>query len=614
MGLLSFAKHLFSEVPPDYQGPETNWHVVPNYSQFTYSAVEGDFRVYPLARGFVAAWSDFLQARDEAGRPRWRADATGHAVALCPAGRQLLSFSAQTYRVVRLDAYTGQVLETFTLPDPTCYPSQLLWLPGGRLLVLTTGAVAVLGADRSAWLACYDTFAPTPEYGVQLQGMAWWPERPDELLLADHGGGRLLRLCLHTGQVVQQVPATWPSLYPGPAGRQALVYVPHEYLRLDPATLAVAQRYPFRGLEGVRTEAENYHQNSCTLWEKRAALSPDGKYLLAVDSSGLVWLFDAADGYQLRIFRRELVNYAYDVAWLDDRFFVALCNRGHVVKIDVTQLDGVFDVPDFMAHDDERHLPSAAAAKSMRTAATAAEVRAALDTLAETPDVATYAAAWETIHYAPADFEWDAALTPAHLAGVMRQYLWYLPDAKFSRLRDFADLRQQLAALHYFVAEAPVAPVLALHDELFLCHTYCPREAEHHCQALEGQLLHAYQSLHNWLLIHEPDDETGRPYTSTAPYEQFVAALERAADFLAHIQSDYGWEAHPVLERAFPRLAADYERLVVAQNPAAQLQLLRPAQYHAEPTAAALLRRLAQTSPHPDVRAFAVNSLSYGKL
>lgn len=629
MGLFNFVKYLFNDVPLDYQGPETGWYVVPNYSQFTYSTVRGDFRLLPLAEGrFAACWKDLVSVRDVAGRQLWRADGTGLVAAASPDGSQLLAYSDSDYLFTRFDVRTGQALGQFALPpappavaapdadEPELYqqwPQQLIWLPDGRLLVLQRQGLGLCALGGSRWLAYHQGFMPPSEFGAMLQNMVWQPAHPEQVIVAD-ANGPLVALQLSTGQVLRRADFAWPELLPGPLGQQLLLYIDKEeaYVLLDPATLAVARRYPFAGLQGVRTEAENQHQKSCTLWEKRALLSPSGKYLLAIDRSGLVWLFDAQSGYQLRIFRRELINHAYDLLWLNDQHFLALTNRGHVVKIDITQQTSVFDVTDFTAEDDARHLPAAHDDVSMRTARSAADVLAALDTLATTPDAATYAQAWDTIHFAPADFDWRTHLTPARLDGAMRHYAWMLPESKFAGLELFARMRQALLAVQYHLPTAPVAPVLALHDSVFgPSVTFETLEAEFEKQEIEYQLTNAYEQL-RWALLDAEacDEETGEPFVLSEPFAAYEQLCAETTAFAEHFSRGYGWEAHNVLERAFPPLAGYYaERLATFPAPV-QRRLLQPVRWHDDPSAVALLRQLAATSPHQDIRAFATRALA----
>ncbi|MDB5267973.1 MAG: hypothetical protein JWP58_1013, partial [Hymenobacter sp.] len=437
MGFRNFVKYLFSPVPLDYKGPEAGWYVVPNYSQFTYSSVRGDFRLVPLAKGcFAAAWKDFVLVRDAGGRPLWRANDCGYTVAPSADGRQLLAYSANTQELIRFDTDTGRELARTPVPpvpppapgqDPSPgWVQQLIARPDGTVLVLMIAGVGVLAPDGRHWQAYHQGFMPAQEYPSMLGGMVWQPARPQQLLVMSDAAAVVLDLS--TGTVLRQAPLPGVAVLPGPLGQQPLLYCyhPESYLLLDPDTLATTRHYPFEGLQGVRTQAEDQHQRSSTAWEKRALLSPGGKYLLAIDRSGLVWLFDATSGYKLRLFRRELLNHAYDVLWLNEQQFLALTNRGHVVKVDVTQLEAVFDVTDFSAADDARYLPAQDAA-ARRSAPSQAQVVAALDTLATTPDAAAYARAWDTIHYTPVGFDWGLHLTPARLAGAFRQTTWMLP-------------------------------------------------------------------------------------------------------------------------------------------------------------------------------------------
>lgn len=623
MGLLDFAKYLFNDIPIDYQGPETGYYVVPNYSQFTYSSVRSDFRLVPLADGcFAAAWKDFVQVRDAGGRPLWRADWTGHTVAPSFDGRQLLAFSTHSDELTRYDARGGQVLASTplpALPTPAAdgdtdagWVEQLIGLPDGTTLVLLSKGVGLLPADGRQWLAYHHGFMPPREYPRNLDGMLWQPARPAEVLV--FGDNYLIVLDLRTGQVLRQAELEAFQLLPGAAGRQPLLlaYNPERFLLLDPATLTVTKTYPFAGLDGVQTEAESQHQRGSTAWEKRALLSPGGKYLLATDQSGLVWLFDAKSGYQLRIFRRELVNHAYDLLWLDDQFFLALTNRGHVVKIDVTQLQGIFDIPDFTPEDDARHLPREGDDAAMRTVAAEADTLAALDTLATTPDAATYAQAWEVIHFTPTDFDWARHLTPAHLDGAMRRYAWMLPEAGFASLALFGEMRQALLAVQYHLPTAPVAPVLALHDSVFGPQPHFQTlEAEFEIQEIEGQLREAYTQL-KWALVdaEAEDVETGLPFILSEYHQAYELCCHAIEDFLGLLTDGYNWEAHNVLERAFPPLAGYYAQRLAALPAPVQRRLLRPVRWNPEPTAVALLRQLAATSPHPELKGFAAQALA----
>lgn len=625
MGLFHFLKYLVNDIPLDYQGPETGFYVVPNYSQFTYSSGRSDFRLVPLANGcFAAAWKDLVQVRDGGGRPLWRADRTGYTVAPSFDGRQLLAFSTSTDELTRYDVRNGQALNSAPLPalpapdadgsTEAGWPEQLIGQPDGSTLALLREGVGVLAADGRQWLAYHHGFMPPREYPHYLSSMLWQPARPEEVLV--FGDKDLVVLDLRTGQVLRQAQVEAFVLLPGPLGQQPLLYAydPAAFLRLDPMTLTVTKTYPFAGLEGVQTEAESQHQRSSTAWEKRAVLSPGGKYLLATDQSGLVWLFDARSGYQLRIFRRELVNHAYDLLWLDDRFFLALTNRGHVVKIDITQLQGVFDIPDFTPDDDARHIRDhgQGAATAMRTVSTEADTLAALDTLATTLDAAAYAQAWEVIHFAPADFDWPRHLTPARLDGAMRRYTWLLPGAVFASNALFAEMRQALLAVQYHLPTAPVAPVLALHDSVFGPQPHFQTlEAEFEIQEIEGQLIEAYTQL-KWALVdaEAEDVETGLPFILSEHHQAYELLCHAIEDFLRLLTDGYTWEAHNVLERAFPTLAGHYAQRLAALPAPVQRRLLRPVRWNSEPTAVALLRQLAATSPHPDISAFARQALS----
>lgn len=613
MALLPFLKYLFNDVPLDYQGPETGWHVVPNYTQIS-TQHAGKYRLHALPGGFLSAWGDLLVARDRAGRELWRLTDPGRPLAFSPTRHQLLAFDAFGYEYRRFDARTGELLERFQLAGDA--PLELLWLPDGRLVV--GNGVRLLVFDRQRQLQrTLRNFGPDGADASYLQALTTQAAYPAAVLCCDNNGGRVFRLDLDRGQVTQQSPPLpWPNLYPTNEGRDLLVYTHHEYVRLDPANLQPVQKYPFAGLDGVRTEAEMQHQQSCAIWEKRAAASPDGKHLLAIDNSGLLWLFDAKSGYQLRIFRRELVDFAFDVLWLSPTEFVALCNRGHVVKQNITQLDGpVFNVVDFKADDDARHLPDPATSSASRPASDQAALQAALDTLAHGADPAAYGQALETISFADVDTDWNALLRPEHLAGALRSYIWFKPEAGFAGLEAFAEVRQRLAAAQYHVpaVAAPVAAALRLHDDLFERGHYATRRAEHYVQHIEWQLQEAYQQVVQELEnAAYADDPEAVAFRESADYAQLAEAVTRTEAFVDAMGGGHSYVAHNLIERLLPQPAylAQYEAFLRAQPPAVQVSALDPAEYHDDPQVVALLRRLRHDSPHPDVRAFAADALA----
>lgn len=73
-------------------------------------------------------------------------------------------------------------------------------------------------------------------------------------------------------------------------------------------------------------------------WTRLSDLSPNSRYLLAIDGSGQLWCFDTKKPSAtnvVRVFERSLLNYVYDVMWTSDREFIAILNQGGVIKMSV---------------------------------------------------------------------------------------------------------------------------------------------------------------------------------------------------------------------------------------------------------------------------------------
>ena len=130
-------------------------------------------------------------------------------------------------------------------------------------------------------------------------------------------------------------------------------------------------------------------------------------------------------------------------------------------------------------------------------------------------------------------------------------------------------------------------------------------------QEIEYQLQQAYELLRAHLSgFYVEDTETGLPFTESEAYFTYEQMCEEAQHFIELFSSGFGWEAFNVLERAFPALAGHFAQRLTAFPAPVQRRLLQPVRWHDDPSAAALLRQLTTTSPHPDIRAFATCALA----
>ncbi|GAB3637157.1 hypothetical protein GCM10027422_27470 [Hymenobacter arcticus] len=269
---------------------------------------------------------------------------------------------------------------------------------------------------------------------------------------------------------------------------------------------------------------------------------------------------------------------------------------------------GLFDfAKSFLKAPPRHHLEPAPAAR------TPAEVRAALDTLATAPDVATYGAAWQPIYEAPADFDWAAALTPARLDGVMRQRVWMLPGAGFAEVGTaFGHLRQRLLAVQRALPAAPVAPALALHDRVFGPNPdFEDLQAGTVVHEIERRLEQAYDTLLNWLRPPKPTAAQDPVIVvETTDFQEFISIKNEAFYLVSLLEDYYSAAIYHVLPQAFPHLAGHFAQRLATSPAAGQRRLLTVAYLSPDPTLQALLRELAAASPHPDIRLLASELLT----
>ena len=275
---------------------------------------------------------------------------------------------------------------------------------------------------------------------------------------------------------------------------------------------------------------------------------------------------------------------------------------------------GLFDFAKALLRATPRHPPEPAAAPAyLPPVSTDEQVLAALDTLATAPDAAAYATAWQPLFEAPADFDWQAHLTPARLDGAMRQRLWMLPGAGFTEVAaTFGHLRRQLLALQRALPAAPVAPVLALHDSVFgPTPDFGDVQLGKFTYEIEWQLAEAYDTLRAWLLYPAPEAAPATAaFAKSADFEAIITALNEAGYLLNTLEDYHRAAIYTVLPQAFPHLAGHFAQRLATYPAAGQRRLLEVAYLSSDLTLRALLRELAAASPYPVIRLLASELLA----
>lgn len=299
-----------------------------------HSSVRGDFRVYKTSAGIVVSWKTLLSARTVDGKPMWKKEDQGRAVAVSPDGSKIVT-NNDAGELLILDAKTGTPSGAATQlggrGDSTresVWVSAFTWMPDGkRILALDSKHVYVVGADG----------AVQKELPVKCKGDCFFTSAAavsnDEAILCNGSGtsdGQLLKVKIADGSTVAAVDYYGHDL---DLSADRTVFVAdgsNELSLVDAATLKPRWTAPIPGFRGVKMKADS---EGYTEWKPVPKLSPDGKSIAVNDSAGRLWVLDAKDGAPLIAYPIDLVDFVEDVMWLDGATLIALDNPGHVLKI-----------------------------------------------------------------------------------------------------------------------------------------------------------------------------------------------------------------------------------------------------------------------------------------
>lgn len=312
-----------------------------------HSSVRGDFRVYRTSAGIVASWKTLLSARTVDGKPMWKKEDQGRAVAVSPDGSKIVT-NNDAGELLILDAKTGTPVGAATQlggrgdsAREGVWVSAFTWMPDGkRILALDSKHIYVVGADGAVQkelpVKCKEDCFFTSAVAVSN----------DEAIVCDGSGtssGQLLKIKVADGSTVAAVDYYGHDLDLS-ADRTAFVADGSNELSLvDSATLKPRWTAPIPGFHGVKMKADS---EGYTEWKAVPKLSPDGKFIVVNDSAGRLWVLDAKTGAPLIGYPTELVDFVEDVMWLDGATLVALDNPGHVVRISGTPATKVWSEMD----------------------------------------------------------------------------------------------------------------------------------------------------------------------------------------------------------------------------------------------------------------------------
>lgn len=325
-------------VPPGLGAKVTPPAPVEGYRQMApqkmrHSSVRGDFRVYRTSAGIVSSWKTELSARGLDGKPLWKKEDQGRAVAVSPDGSKIVT-NNNAGELLILDAKTGAPsgppLQLGGRGDTTregVWVSAFAWMPDGkRILGLDTTHIYIVGADGKL----------QKELPVKCNGDCFFTAAVglpnDEAIVINGSGssGQLIKVKLADGSPLAALEYDAHDIDLSADRTMAVVDGSGEVSLVDVATLKPKWTVALPGFKGIKMkpDADGYIQ-----FKTVTKLSPDGKFVAVNDAAGRLWLLDAKDGAPVIAYPIEVIDLVEDVMWLDGATLVALDNPGHVVKL-----------------------------------------------------------------------------------------------------------------------------------------------------------------------------------------------------------------------------------------------------------------------------------------
>ena len=321
-----------AELPPASDGYRT---LPPQ--RFRHSSVRGDFRIYRTASGIVVSWKTLLSARSLDGKPMWKKEDQGRAVAVSADGTRIVT-NNNAGELLVLDAKTGAPVGPATQlggrGDPKrsgVWVSAFAWSPDGKhILALDSTHAYLLGGDgavqRELPIKCKESCFFTAAVALS---------NDDALVVNSPGTGssELLKIKLADGAAVASADYMGHDLDLA-ADHTRFVTDSMNELAVFDAALQPKWTAPLPGLRGVKLTGAS--EGSSIEWKPVPKLSPDGKYIVVNDAAGALWLVDAKDGKPVFAYPSTLIQFVEDVMWLDAGTLIAIDNPGHVTRISGT--------------------------------------------------------------------------------------------------------------------------------------------------------------------------------------------------------------------------------------------------------------------------------------
>jgi hypothetical protein len=310
------------------------YHLIPTAHSFRHSSVRGDFRLVRLADGFAVYWKDSLSFHNSDGSRRAMVSGWGRVAAATTDGMGVLAVDGKT--MAFFDPRSGEMQGQ---------PIDLgAWI--NNVAFLRDGSGIVLNATDKLILT-----DPQGNVKQEIANLGLGGDLYVSSLCAGPQGGRFYCVDANKNKIVACDAAQ------GVLGSANVMNPSDVHLSEDGGSLHVGSSsdvhvldlqlqprasYRIPGKEGVRFVGMAEH--SYTHFHSNAHLSPDNRFMLVNDGTGLLWLLDSGNGEPMRRYDRAILSWVEDTMWWDQNHFLAITNDGQVHGL---ALDGtkVFEHP-----------------------------------------------------------------------------------------------------------------------------------------------------------------------------------------------------------------------------------------------------------------------------
>lgn len=338
----NFFKDETADIPDDYQEEIGDGHYyldAPKY--FTYSSVKGDFRIFLGPDYFITTWrKKFVVARDLEGKLLWQKHMHGEFAAISPDKTKVVLSAGN--RISIHNVSDGQKIAVSN--DFGSFSAYLAWTDEEKIISLESDAITILDEN----LNVLDQIPrETLNNAGYLGSLCLDAYNPNHIYTSDANNLKLLKVDIDKKSIIlSHKIGDHPNNISICRNRQLLLTYSDSNKR-KPLTIYNASNFKkvkkisctgkIRGALMPKAEGEDtqYSKYNCTMWEPLPDLSPNQRLLLINDPSGALHLWDVKKDKRLRTFDRKILDYVYDVKWIDNESFLVILNEYKVAKMNI---------------------------------------------------------------------------------------------------------------------------------------------------------------------------------------------------------------------------------------------------------------------------------------